>query len=179
MTDEAVISGIRSRDEKVISEIMVKYSRLLWRLVTAVLHNVGTEQDAEECVADVFIHLWQEPDKFEPDRGSLKSWLCIVARSRAIDRYRTLTRCSTVTLQDAMLAGRMGLQDALQQAETRRELAEAVDALDALERDILLRRYFYEQKPKQIALALGLTVKQVDNYLYRSKKKLRQMISIY
>ena len=45
-----------------------------------------------------------------------------------------------------------------------------------LEKDILIRRYFYEQKPKEIARALDLSVKQVDNYLYRSKQKLRHAV---
>ena len=75
-----------------------------------------------------------------------------------------------------MMAGRMGVQDALLREETRRELIAAVNALADLERDILIRRYYYEQKPKEIAKALDLTVKQVDNYLYRSKQKLRHAV---
>ena len=77
-----------------------------------------------------------------------------------------------------MMAGRMGLQDALLQEETKRELAAAVNALADMERDILIRRYYYEQKPREIAKALDITVKQVDNYLYRSKQKLRKAISV-
>ena len=76
-----------------------------------------------------------------------------------------------------MMAGRMGMQDALLQEETKRELVAAVNALADIERDILIRRYYYEQKPREIAKALDLTVKQVDNYLFRSKQKLRKAIS--
>ena len=50
------------------------------------------------------------------------------------------------------------------------------DLMADLEKDILIRRYFYEQKPKEIARALDLSVKQVDNYLYRSKQKLRHAV---
>ena len=53
----------------------------------------------------------------------------------------------------------------------------AVKALDEPNREILIRRYYYDQKPRQIALALGLTVKQVDNSLYRSKCLLRQALA--
>ena len=77
-----------------------------------------------------------------------------------------------------MMVGRMGMQDALLQEETKRELAAAVNALTDVERDILIRRYYYDQKPREIAKALDLPIKQVENHLYRSKQKLRKAISV-
>ena len=178
MTDITAIAGVKEKDERTINEIMVKYSKLLWPIAAAVLKNVGSEQDVEECVADVFIDLWENPDKYEPERGTLKSWLCMVARCKAIDRYRVLSKHSTVPLEGAMMVGRMGMQDALLQEETKRELVAAVNALADVEKDILIRRYYYEQKPREIAKALDLPLKQVENHLYRSKQKLRKAISV-
>ncbi len=178
MTDKLILEGILNRDEGTIAWVIQKYSRLLWSVADAVLKNIGSSQDTEECVADVFILLWQSPQKFDPERGSLKNWLSMVARSRAIDRYRELSRHATVSLDDAMIAGRIGIRDALLDREQRRELTDAIGALGELERDILLRRFYYGQKPTQIARALKLSVKQVDNFLYRTKRKLRKAIEL-
>lgn len=178
MNDTTAITGIKNQNERTINEVITKYSKLLWPIVSAVLKNVGTEQDVEECVADVFIDLWVNPDKYDAERGTLKSWLCMVARCKAIDRYRALSKHSTVPLEGAMMVGRMGMQDALLQEETKRELAAAVNALTDIEKDILIRRYYYEQKPREIAKALDLPLKQVENHLYRSKQKLRKAISV-
>ena len=177
MKEEAVIAAIGNRDELVMNDVINKYARLLWPIAAAVLKNVGDDRDVEEIVADTFVFLWEHPGKFDPKRGSLKSLLCIVARSRAIDRFRELTRRRTVPLEDTLLADGLGLQEKLLQEETRRELLSAIGALEEPAREILVRRYYYDQKPRQIALALGLTVKQVDNSLYRSKRQLRQTLT--
>lgn len=176
MKDEAVVIAIGNRDEDAMNDVINKYSRLLWPIVSAVLKNVGSEQDVEEVVADAFIFLWEHPGKFDPKRGTLKSLLCIVARSRAIDRYREISRRSTVPLEETVLADRFGMQEALLREETRRELLAAVNALGEPGREILVRRYYYDQKPRQIALALNMTVKQVNNSLYRSKCSLREAL---
>ena len=56
-----------------LEKIINKYSRLLWSVAAKILDGLGNEQDAEECVADVFIELWKEPEKFDVNRGTLKS----------------------------------------------------------------------------------------------------------
>lgn len=177
MLDEVVITAISHGDEDAMSRVINKYSRLLWPIASAVLCNAGSEQDVEECVADAFIYLWQHPEKFDAGRGSLKTLLCIIVRSRAIDRYRELTRKGTLPLEEAVLSAGTGLQEKLLQEETRRELLAAVKALEEPNREILIRRYYHDQKPREIALAMNLTVKQVDNSLFRSKRQLRQVLT--
>ena len=178
MNDKAAIAGIRDQNGIVINGIIDKYSKLLWTIAAAVLKNVGSEQDVEECVADAFIYLWQHPEKFDPSRGSLKTLLCILVRSRAIDRYRQITRHRELPLEEAVLSVSRGMQEELIGRETRQELIAAVNALGEPGREILVRRYYFNQKPRQIALALGMTVKQVDNSLYRSKRQLRQTLNM-
>lgn len=177
LNDEKIIRAIRDGDEAAIGQVMDRYSKLLWSVVSAVLHNTASEQDVEECVADVFIYLWENPEKYDPQRGKLKAWLCVVARNRAIDRCRELSRRSDVPLEDTLIADRIGAADRVLAQETRHTLLRAVEALEEPDREILIRRYYREQKPREIAVALDLPVKQVNNRLYRAKLKIRNMIS--
>lgn len=177
MRDEKILAELKERNEQTICFIMERYAKLLWTVADAVLKNVGTSQDVEECVADVFIQLWQHPDQYDPKRGTLKSWLCIVARSRALDRFRELSRCNTVSIDDVMLIGRMGVHDYIIQEENKKEVADALSKLSLVDREILIRRYYYDQKPREISLAMSLSVKEINNHLYRSKQKLREAVS--
>lgn len=177
MQDEAVIRRVINREEAVMDRIIHKYSRLLWPIASAVLGRVGSNQDVEECVADAFIYLWEHPERFDPSRGTLKSLLCVVARSRAIDRYREIMRRNAVPLEEAVLYSGTDLQEAVLQEETRQQLLTAVKTLEEPNREILIRRYYHGQKPREIALAMGLSVKQVDNSLFRSKRHLRDALT--
>ena len=172
MNDEKIIIAIRNRSEGAINETIDKYSKLLWSIIGKVLNNIGSVQDIEECVADTFIYLWENPHKFDPSRGKLKSWLSIIARTKAIDRCREIAKTRTISLESTIL-----VSDHMIQEETRRVLIAAVNALGEPDREILVRRYYYEQKPKEIALALNLSVKQVNNRLYQTKQKLREALS--
>ncbi len=177
MNDEKTIQAIRMRNEKVIGEVIKAYSRLLWSVAGAVLNNIGSVQDMEECVADTFIYLWEHPEKYNPSRGKLKTWLSIIARTQAVNRCREITKRNTVSLEDTNLPDCLGIVEGIMRKEAKQTLLAAVNALGEPDREILLRRYFYDQKPREIALALNLSVKQVDNRLYQTKKKLRQALS--
>lgn len=172
MQEKNIIDAIKAGDEQAMQKIICRYSRLLWSIVGAVLSQVGTTEDMEECVADVFIDLWEHPQKYDESRGSLKAWLSVIARNKAIDRYRQKTKIQTIPLEETVLA-QMGVEPEM---ENKEGLQEALAELTEEEKEILLRRYVYQQKPKEMAVALGLSVKQIENRLYRIKAKMRKQM---
>ena len=177
LNDERTILAIRKREADAINEVIKKYSKLLWSVSGAILNNIGATQDVEECVADTFIYLWEHPDKYDPGRGRLKTWLSIVARTQAVNRCREIAKRNTVPLEETDFINHIGIVDDILKEETRRTLLAAINALGEPDREILIRRYYYEQKPKEIALALDMSVKQIDNRLYQTKLKLREVLS--
>ena len=176
MQDEKLIERIKSRDESAIAELMDKYDKLLWSVAAVVLEKNASVQDMEECVADVYIYLWRSPEKFDPSRGSLRSWLCMLARSRAVDRLRSLKRSEPLPIEMLENEEVSGPEALLLREEDRAQLEQAVSTLEGGELEIFQRRHILGQKPKEIALATGLSVKQVKNSLYRSKLMIRKQL---
>ena len=164
MTDEKTAAALAARSERAVADVIARYSRHLYPVAAAALRGVGTEQDAEEAAADAFVYLWEHPEKFDP-------------RSRALDRSREILRCRAVSLEEIELADPLGVPEALLAGERRAALNAAVDALAEPDREILLRRYYFGQKPREIAAALGLDKKQVDNRLYQTKRRLRASVT--
>ena len=169
-------SGLKAGEERALDAAILSYSRLLWGIARAVLHNVGTTEDMEECVADAFIQLWKSSATINEARGSIKTWLCVAVKSRAIDRYRKITRKSEVGLDEQLAVCGSGLFDQTLDVVLQRELLAAVQALGEPDREIILRRFYYQQKPKEISVALDLTVKQIENRIFRAKQKLRDQL---
>ncbi|MEA4869467.1 MAG: sigma-70 family RNA polymerase sigma factor [Christensenella sp.] len=171
-----MVLGLRAGSERALDAAIEQYSRLLWSIARPILRNIGTIEDMEECVADAFIQLWQNRAMMAEDRGGVKSWLCTVVKCKAIDRYRKCVQKSEIGMNEQLIALGAGLFDQTLDAVLQRELLAAVHALGEPDHEILLRRYYYQQKPKDIACALDMTVRQVENRIFRAKLLLRNRL---
>ena len=176
MRDEKILSAIKNRDEKIMAGIIEKYSKLLWKMVSSILVNAGSVQDIEECVADVFIDLWINPQKYDPEKSKLSSYLSIVARTNAIDRYRQISRRKEVSIEEVAITYKSEIIDGIIENEEKEKLISLIKELEETDREIIIRRFYYGQKPKEIAIALDMQGKQVENRLYQTKLKLRKMM---
>lgn len=177
MNDKKIISAIAARDEQMLAFVVQKYAKLLWKIAASVLINAASAQDVEECIADVFIYLWQYPEKYNPDKAKLSSWLSMIARSKAVDRYRKIIKSREISIEEIALEN-MGYEKAMTEDEEKEELLSCIAKLDEQEKELLIRRYYYEQKPAEIAVALNLPKKQVENRLYYVKQKLKKIMEI-
>ena len=65
------------------------YSRLAPLARSAANQVLRDEAASEDVVQDVFMQLWLKPSSYSPERGSLKTYVSMLARSRALDRWRT------------------------------------------------------------------------------------------
>ena len=173
LNDKKIISAIIKRDEQMLAFVVQKYSKLLWKIVASILLNISSVQEVEECVADVFIFLWQYPEKYNSDKAKLSSWLSMIARSKAVDRYRSLIKNKEISLEETIIES-LGYAEIRTSDEDKEELLSYIDVLDEKEKELIVRRYYYEQKPAEIAIALDIPQKQIENRLYYAKQKLKK-----
>ena len=171
--EKQMLAGLIAGDERALDTAISTYSRLLWSIARAVLRNIGTTEDMEECVEDAFIQLWKSSATLDQSCGSLKSWLCVAVKCRAIDRYRKIVQKSEIALDEQLARCGSGIVDQTLDAVLQRELIATIHALGEPDREIILRRFYYRQKPKDISLALDLPIRQVENRIFRAKQKLR------
>ena len=176
MDDELLIQKLLNEEPEAFSYIIDTYSKLLWVIVGGILGKVGTSQDIEECISDVFVQLWRNPKAFDHQKGSLKTFLAVIAKSKALDIYRKLSKSKIVALNEAIGAADDDLLDYIVDQEMSQALFAAIESLTEPNKEIVMRRYFFDEKPACIAKIISLPVKEVENRLYQSKLKLRKQL---
>ena len=176
MDDKELAEILRSGNREAFFRIMEAYNKLLWVIVGGVLNGVGTSEDIEECISDVYVTLWRKPKAYDPGKGSLKNFIAVVAKRKALDRYRQLTKVKIIELDEAVHSNDDDLLEYIAQRDMYNELFEAIRSLKEPDKEILIRRYFFDEKPSGIADKTSISVKEVNNRLYQSKLRLREIL---
>jgi RNA polymerase sigma-70 factor (ECF subfamily) len=84
----ALIRRLVSGDAQALCDIYDRYAGLVNALALRILRDAA---EAEDVVQEVFVQIWRQASRFDPDRGSPEAWLCTIARTRALDRLRRRT----------------------------------------------------------------------------------------
>jgi RNA polymerase sigma factor (sigma-70 family) len=205
-SDDDLAWKLREGDLDAFETLISRYSREMFYFVRLVLDGIGVTQDAEECVQDLFVAVWQEINSFDPERGTLRTWLTMRAKYIALDRRRQLCRRQTHNMQPAVenrqwtrtdnggrnMSGSgafendnrvalpphpdMSMEHLMEQNERREELRLALATLPELERYLIYLRYFKFASTEELAAKTGLTRHAVDTRLWRARKSLREAL---
>lgn len=199
--DEAIASGLCQHDPRMLEAIIARYSRELFYFMRMILGQVGTIQDVEECVNDLFVSVWQECDAFDARRGSFRTWLTMRAKYLALDRRRQLLRrhATTVALSSFDMDGDLNevasggnehvdrlrqpedwvsdsLDTVLEQREEQEYLRTALARLPELDRQLIYLRYFRLATTEEMATRTGLSKHAIDTRLWRTRKLLKEAL---
>jgi RNA polymerase sigma factor (sigma-70 family) len=141
-------------DERALGEIYDQFASFVNGLATKVTCN---RHAAEEITQDVFVSMWEQPERFDPDRGSLRSWLGTLAHRRSVDWVR---REEARRRREDREANACVPPPDIAELATSMVIAErirvAVDALPREQREALLLAYFGGKTYRQVAEILEI-----------------------
>lgn len=152
--------------------------------VFAVCHRIlGHANDAEDVTSEVFFEFWERRNRFEPQRASVRTYLLLLARSRSIDRWRSLadvkkTQTGFGGADEAFFGSSPELRpdESLERAEDAQWAAKKLHALDASQRQVLELTYYRGYTQSQIAHCLEIPLGTVKSHLRRGLARLRAVI---
>lgn len=162
-----------SGDEEAFREIVQAYFDSLVFFIHRYVHDYAA---AEDIALDVFTQLVVNRHRYN-FKVTLKTYLFMMGRSRALDHLRHSKRLTMVELSETdNLVDELALEDRLMADERKRRVHEALQLLSEEMRIAVHLVYFEELSCEEAAKVMKKTRKQVYNLLYRGKNQLRTIL---
>jgi RNA polymerase sigma-70 factor (ECF subfamily) len=173
--DHALVEAIAGGCTEALREAYERHGRSVFETARALL---GQRARAEEVVQDVFVKLWDKPDRFDESRGTLRAFLNTLSYCRAIDVARSEGARRRREEREARLTGRsLTVVDAAQAAIVSDELRDALGRLCATEREAIEMAYFGGYSYREVATRLAVPEGTVKNRIRSGLASLRELLA--
>ena len=173
MDDREIMELIAQGDERGMPELQGRYGALLRYVAAPIL---GDSAAASDCVSEVYLRVLEKSAQFDPERGSLGTWLTAIARNTALNIVRRGKNEASHELREDTPDPAPTPEEQLLLAERKNALAKALKTLSFSDRALFYRKYYYMQPMSQIAAELGMTERAAEGRLYRIRKRLRDFL---
>jgi RNA polymerase sigma-70 factor (ECF subfamily) len=151
--DAGLVFAVARYDQHALAEAYRRHAGAVHGLARRLL---AEDSLAEEVVQEVFLRLWNQPDRFDPDRGSLRSYLLAQAHGRSVDLIRSETARRAREERDAHRTAESGydLEREVWDLEVSDRITNALGGLKEGERSAIVLAYFGGYTYREVATIL-------------------------
>jgi RNA polymerase sigma-70 factor, ECF subfamily len=171
-----LIRQVANQDRDAFSQLYDRFSTLVFTLAMRMLK---ARSDAEDLLQEVFVQVWRQAQSYSAERGSPEAWIVNIARSRAIDKIRSIRRRerSLVLTDDPSRAESSdNVESSAAESETRLAMNSALANLPEAQRKVLELAYFAGLTQTEIATRLAEPLGTVKTRMRSGIQRLREML---
>lgn len=155
-TDALLAARLAAGDDHALAEV---FDRLAPAVFAAALRVLGRGTAAQDVVQDVFVELWTRPDRYDPAAGTLRTFLLVLARHRAVDLVRSeFRRIARQERHHRLTPWHAGpsVDEEVAAAEAASIVRAAVRLLPDGQRRVVELAYFEGLSCREVAVAAGI-----------------------
>lgn len=180
MDDIDIINLYWERNEKAIDETSIKYGRLLYSISFNILSN---NEDSQECVNETYMKAWKSMPPEKP--RSLLAYIGRIVRNLSFDcwnKNRAQKRYSGGELLLSELEECIPSSDSIWSEIDSKFLSKLISkwlcSLSEKDRNLFIRRYWYGDSIKELAIKTGTSPNKLAGHMYRLRLKLRDVLEV-
>lgn len=170
-----LVAAVSAGSTDALATLYDRYSKTLMSLGMRVLKDVA---EVEDLLHDVFVEVWEKAGSYDPARGSVRTWLCLRMRSRALDRCKLARRRRVDQLDDpdSLVKGQGSaiLAESAPEVLGRDKLHEAINDLPDPQQMVISLAYFQGLSCSEIAANLDVPIGTVKSRLAGAKRGLQR-----
>jgi RNA polymerase sigma factor (sigma-70 family) len=167
-----LISLLRRREQAGFNHLYEAYSGALFGIILRIIDHHET---AEEVLSETFVKLWRNIDSYDPDKGSLFTWMLNIARNTAIDTVRSKTYSNQLKNQELHEIV-TGNEPAEYDSPTGQlSMKDLLSKLDQEKKELICKAYFEGYTQAEIAESLGMPLGTVKTRMRAALKQLRDL----
>lgn len=169
--DERLLVAVADGDREALGLLYDRHAPRMLALATRIL---GSQREAEDLVHDVFLEAWHRARQYDAARGSVRAWLVLRTRSRALDALRAARRAPRVELD----AAGPRASDGPDAGDTHdgQKLRGMLETLPREQHTVLELAYFGGYSFSEIAERLSIPVGTVKSRMSRAIEALRSKL---
>jgi RNA polymerase sigma-70 factor, ECF subfamily len=174
-SDAQLVTAIARYNDVALAEVYRRHGGAVFGLARRVL---GNAVEAEDVTQEIFLRLWNQPDRFDPSRGSLRSFLLAQSHARAVDSVRSLNSRRRREGADAesTAAAAYDLQHEVWDLSLADQVSSAMSELPKEERRVIELAYFegytYIEVAQLLSQPEGTVKSRIRNGMRRMRAKL-------
>ena len=179
ISDIDLLKLLNNKPEVGIKMMMDNYMALIYTIIFNKLSGMYSKEDIEECVSDVFFEVFHYKDRIDLERGTIKAFLAIIAKRKAIDMYRKNKRNTHIPIDDLsqdLCSIEDNVANSILIEESNLVLINAIKSLGDPDSEIIIRKYYLYQSSKDISKDIGLKVNTIDKKVSRCMQKLKKVL---
>jgi RNA polymerase sigma-70 factor (ECF subfamily) len=171
--DSALLARMARADQVALALL---YDRYAPRMLAAAVRILGASREAQDLVHDVFIEAWEHARQYDAARGTVRAWLFVRLRSRALDRLGREGRPREHCVAESMAAA-VARQERTPDADEFFTLKQAFERLSPEVRRALDSTYFEGLTAKEIAERDGVPEGTIRSRLARGLAELSALLT--
>ncbi|GAA0076658.1 sigma-70 family RNA polymerase sigma factor [Clostridium sp. CTA-5] len=174
MEDKLIIKYIKKSNEKGLELLVEKYGGLIKGVINRYLFKLQSYE--EECFDDILLSIWNNIDKFDEDKNSIRNWIISISRYKSIDYKRKyLSKLINQKVDINLIKDNKAIDEDLLEEEINNEINELLSNLNDMDRQIFSKICFKEMDVSEISKEMNLKNSYIYNRISRGRNKLRKI----